>query len=130
MLKEVIVWQGSSVCVGVAGSRGVHLALGLVLFFLLTGFLPFGQLAYTRGVAWAQYFYAPITKSLVVYITGACLYASKTPERFFPGFFDYVGCSHNIWHVAVLGGIVFHYMAMQAMFTQALTRAQTSCSVY
>jgi adiponectin receptor len=104
-----------------------------VLFYCslaLTGFLPFGQLAYTRGVAWAQYFYAPVTKSLLVYVTGALLYASKTPERFFPGFFDYVGCSHNIWHVAVLGGIIFHYMAMQTMFTQALTRAQTSCSVY
>lgn len=104
-----------------------------VLFYVslaLTGFLPFGQLAYTRGVEWAQYFYAPIVKSLLVYITGACLYASKTPERFFPGFFDYIGCSHNIWHVAVIGGIVFHYMAMQTMFSSALTRAQTSCSVY
>lgn len=95
-----------------------------------TGFVPFGQLAYTRGIEWAQYFYAPITKSMVVYFTGACLYAFKIPERWFPGCFDYVGCSHNIWHFAVLGGIVFHYTAMQAMFTSALTRAQTSCSVY
>jgi len=104
-----------------------------VLFYVslaLTGFLPFGQLAYTRGLAWAHYFYAPLAKSLLVYITGACLYASKTPERFFPGLFDYIGCSHNIWHVAVLGGIVFHYTAMQTMFLSALTRAQTSCSVY
>jgi adiponectin receptor len=96
----------------------------------LTGFLPFGQLAYTRGLAWAQFFYAPIIKSLVVYVTGAVLYASKCPERWFPGFFDYVGCSHNIWHVAVLGGIIFHYTAMQAMFASALTRAQVGCSVY
>jgi adiponectin receptor len=104
-----------------------------VLFYgslALTGFLPFGQLAYSRGIAWAQYFYAPVAKSLVVYMTGAFLYASKVPERFCPGWFDYVGCSHNIWHVAVLGGIVFHYMAMQTMFTSALARAETSCSVY
>lgn len=109
------------------------MAWARVLFYCslaLTGFLPFGQLAYSRGIEWAQYFYAPITKSLVVYMTGACLYASKVPERFCPGWFDYVGCSHNIWHVAVLGGIVFHYMAMQTMFTHALDRAQTSCSVY
>jgi adiponectin receptor len=96
----------------------------------LTGFLPFGQLAYSRGIAWAQYFYAPIVKSLLVYMTGACLYASKVPERWCPGWFDYVGCSHNIWHLAVLGGIVCHYFAMQSMFTSALARAQTSCSVY
>jgi adiponectin receptor len=109
------------------------MAWARVLFYCslaLTGFLPFGQLAYSRGIAWAQYFYAPITKSLVVYMTGACLYASKVPERFCPGWFDYVGCSHNIWHVAVLGGIVFHYLAMQTMFTSALARAETSCSVY
>jgi adiponectin receptor len=96
----------------------------------LTGFLPFGQLAYSRGIAWAQYFYAPIVKSLLVYMTGACLYASKVPERWCPGWFDYVGCSHNIWHLAVLGGIVCHYFAMQSMFTSALARAQTSCSIY
>ena len=104
-----------------------------VVFYVslaLTGFLPFAQVAYTRGIEYALYFYAPIVKSLIVYMTGALVYASKTPERFFPGFFDYVGCSHNLWHVAVLGGIFFHYKAMQAMFTSALTRAQISCSVY
>jgi adiponectin receptor len=109
------------------------MAWARVLFYCtlaLTGFLPFGQLAYSRGIEWAQYFYAPITKSLVVYMTGALMYASKVPERFCPGVFDYVGCSHNIWHVAVLGGIVFHYLAMQTMFTSALARAETSCSVY
>jgi adiponectin receptor len=109
------------------------MAWARVLFYCtlaLTGFLPFGQLAYSRGIAWAQYFYAPITKSLAVYMTGALMYASKVPERFCPGVFDYVGCSHNIWHLAVLGGIVFHYLAMQTMFTSALARAETSCSVY
>ncbi len=96
----------------------------------LTGCIPFSQLAYTRGINYALQFYGPIFKSLLVYMTGALLYASKTPERFFPGLFDYVGCSHNIWHVAVLGGIFFHYKAMQSMFTSALLRAQTNCSVY
>ncbi|KAF2876318.1 IZH family channel protein-like protein [Massariosphaeria phaeospora] len=95
-----------------------------------TGFLPVGQLAATRGVEWAYYFYAPVTKSILVYLTGALLYASKIPECFFPGMFDYVGCSHNIWHVAVLGGILFHYAAMQQMFAQALQRAEVHCSVY
>lgn len=61
-----------------------------------TGFLPVGQLIATRSVEWAYYFYAPVTKSILVYLTGACLYASKVPERWFPGKFDYVGCSHNI----------------------------------
>jgi adiponectin receptor len=70
-----------------------------VLFYVslaLTGFIPIGQLAASRGVGWAMYFYAPITKSILVYFVGACLYATKVPERWFPGMFDYVGCSHNI----------------------------------
>ena len=95
-----------------------------------TGFLPVGQLAATRGVEWAYYFYAPVTKSIMVYLLGAVLYASKMPECWFPGMFDYVGGSHNIWHVAVLFGILFHYSAMQDMFSQALLRAQFHCSVY
>lgn len=121
-----------------------------VMFYVtlaLTGFLPIGQLAASRGIGWAVYFYAPITKSILVYFIGACLYATKTPERWFPGMFDYVGCSHNLvsdflhvtlstsatdtpqWHVAVLGGILFHYTAMQDMFSQAFIRAQSHCPV-
>ncbi|KAF2842937.1 adiponectin receptor protein 1 [Patellaria atrata CBS 101060] len=96
----------------------------------LTGFLPVFQLVLTRGLFWAVYFYAPITKSLLVYITGACLYAAKIPERWCPGMFDYFGGSHNLWHLAVLGGILFHYHAMQDFFAKAFLRAQTQCSVY
>ncbi|KAF2749948.1 HlyIII-domain-containing protein [Sporormia fimetaria CBS 119925] len=101
-----------------------------VMFYVslaLTGFIPVWQLAFSRGVEWAYYFYAPIAKSVLVYFVGALMYATKVPERWFPGMFDYVGCSHNLWHIAVLGGILFHYSAMQNMFSQALYRAQYHC---
>lgn len=94
-----------------------------------TGFFPVFQLVLTRGPVWAAYFYAPIAKSVLVYLTGAVLYACKVPERWWPGMFDYVGGSHNLWHIAVLGGILFHYMAMQDFFAQAFLRAQTHCAV-
>lgn len=109
------------------------MAWARVLFYVslaLTGFLPVGQLVLTRGVSWAYYFYAPVSKSLMVYLVGAVLYAYKAPERWFPGVFDYVGGSHNIWHVAVLGGIFFHYCAMQEFFKSAFLRASTQCSIY
>ncbi|EAS29245.3 hemolysin III family channel protein [Coccidioides immitis RS] len=93
----------------------------------LTGFAPIVQLSLTRGLAWSLYFYAPIMKSLLVYLTGACIYASQVPERWRPGFFDYFGGSHNIWHIAVLGGILFHYHAMQDLFAGAFVRAQGEC---
>ncbi|KAJ9630523.1 inc metabolism membrane protein [Taxawa tesnikishii (nom. ined.)] len=104
--------------------------VGFYVSLAATGALPVAQLVYTRGHWWALYFYAPVTKSLLVYLAGACTYALKVPERFFPGCFDYVGGSHNIWHMAVLGGILFHYTAMQSFFGDAFRRAEMECSVY
>lgn len=51
----------------------------------------------------------------------------QVPERWLHGWFDYAGGSHNIWHLAVLGGILFHYMAMQSFFSVAFERGQEEC---
>jgi adiponectin receptor len=92
-----------------------------------TGFAPVAQLTLTRGPAWSFSFYAPVAKSIAVYLLGALIYASQIPERWSPGWFDYVGNSHNIWHLAVLGGILFHYRAMEHVFEGAFLRAQGEC---
>jgi adiponectin receptor len=47
----------------------------------------------------------------------------QVPERFYPGFFDWFGGSHNIWHVCVLGGILFHWHAMHDLFHNAFAMA-------
>lgn len=96
----------------------------------LTGFMPILQLIYTHGSDFVIDFYSPITKSILVYFGGAVVYASKIPERWCPGMFDYIGGSHNLWHGAVLGGILFHYTAMQQFFTNAFDRAHGGCPVY
>lgn len=106
------------------------LAWARVAFYVslaLTGFAPLAQLTYTRGAEWCLYFYAPVMKSIMVYFIGALVYASQIPERWHPGWFDYFGGSHNIWHLAVLGGILFHYCAMQDLFANAFVRAQGEC---
>ncbi|KAJ5808816.1 hypothetical protein N7474_010085 [Penicillium riverlandense] len=106
------------------------MAWARVLFYVslaLTGFAPLAQLSTTRGLEWCMYFYAPVFKSLLVYFVGALVYASKIPERWKPGLFDYFGGSHNIWHMAVLGGILFHYCAMQDLFAGAFQRAEGEC---
>ncbi|KAI1083299.1 HlyIII-domain-containing protein [Whalleya microplaca] len=97
-----------------------------------TGFLPVFQIILTRGPAWAFEFYtgSNLLKSLFVYVIGACVYASKVPERWFPGKFDYCFNAHNFWHFAVLGGILYHYVAMQEFFTGAFQRAQEGCPKY
>lgn len=95
-----------------------------------TGFAPVLQLNLTRGMAWTFYFYAPIFKSICVYLLGAIVYASHVPEKWWPGLFDYAGASHNLWHLAVLGGILFHYTAMMELYQGAFKRAsEYGCSL-
>jgi adiponectin receptor len=105
--------------------------VGFYVTLATTGFFPILQLTLQRGWPATAYFYAPLLKSVLVYLGGAILYAAKLPERWLPGAFDYVGGSHNIWHLAVLGGILFHYAAMQSFFREAFSRAEANgCSVY
>ena len=104
--------------------------VGFYVTLSCTGLFPFFQVVFLRGLNWAYWFYTPILKSLFVYLTGAVLYAMKIPEKWRPGMFDYVGGSHNIWHLAVLGGILFHYCAMQEFFAQAFMRAFYQCSAW
>jgi adiponectin receptor len=106
------------------------LRVGFFVSLSCCGFLPALQLAVHRGPAWVFYFYSPVFKSLLVYLLGAIMYAAKVPERWFPGVFDYVGGSHNLWHIAVVGGILFHYTAMQGFFSEAFARAERQCSIY
>lgn len=132
------IYLVSTATLGVAGVilpwhplfNAKHMAWGRVAFYVtlaLTGFVPIFQLSWSRGGAWAWHFYSPILKSVLVYFAGAIVYASKVPEKWYPGAFNYIGGSHNLWHFAVLGGILFHYSAMQSFFRVAFLRASTDC---
>lgn len=46
------------------------------------------------------------------YLSGAVLYATRVPERFFPGRFDIVFHSHQLFHVAVVVGAYVHYLGV------------------
>lgn len=113
--------------------NGPDMAWARVGFFIglgATGFLPILQLSFSHGTDFVWAFYSPIAKSLFVYVAGAFVYASKVPERWCPGMFDYFGGSHNLWHIAVLGGILFHYTAMQEFFSSAFLRAEGGCPAF
>lgn len=87
------------------GQDMAWLRVGFFVGLGATGFMPVFQIVLTRGPAWALDFYAGsnLLKSLFVYVLGACVYASKVPERWFPGAFDYCGNAHNLWHVSING---------------------------
>lgn len=44
-----------------------------------------------------------------VYIGGALLFVARFPERYFPKKFDLIGSSHQLFHLAVLGGAAIHF---------------------
>lgn len=134
------IYMGATATLGIGGVllpwhptfNRSDMAWARVAFYVslgASGFAPAFQLNLMRGGAWAWDFYAPIAKSIAVYLVGAIVYASQIPERWWPGCFDYVGGSHNLWHFAVLGGILFHYKAMGEFFGGAFERAGNECAV-
>uniref|UniRef100_A0AC35ESG4 Progestin and adipoQ receptor family member 3 n=1 Tax=Panagrolaimus sp. PS1159 TaxID=55785 RepID=A0AC35ESG4_9BILA len=54
-------------------------------------------------------------------------YATLIPERFSPGRFDYIGCSHQWWHLLILMAMIFWHSAGIDLLTQYHTDAD-SCS--
>uniref|UniRef100_A0ACD5Y619 Uncharacterized protein n=1 Tax=Avena sativa TaxID=4498 RepID=A0ACD5Y619_AVESA len=45
-----------------------------------------------------------------LYGAGAAVYALRVPERWFPGRFDLVGHSHQLFHLFVIAGAYAHYL--------------------
>eukprot|EP00794_Sanderia_malayensis_P016884 gene16884-18590_t len=69
-----------------------------------------------------------VPKLIVMYLLGflgVLLYISKLPERFYPGCFDYVGCSHQWWHVIVLCALLWYH---HSAFTLIKYRVSGDCS--
>ena len=46
----------------------------------------------------------------ISYILGGIIYISRLPEKRYPGKFDYFGSSHQLFHIFVVIGALFHYL--------------------
>jgi len=77
------------------------------------GVVPVGhQLLLHRG-AWAVRTAFGLDALMgAVYLGGAAIYACRIPERWYPGRFDIVGHSHQLWHTAVVLAAYVHYRAV------------------
>ena len=62
-----------------------------------------------------------------LYITGAVLYATRTPERFLPGKCDIWFQSHQIFHVLVIVAAFVHYHGISEMAIYRLTKYGNNC---
>ena len=55
----------------------------------------------------------------ILYILGAVIYMLRLPERFFPGFFDIFGSSHQIFHIfIVIAALMMYYAALQSFYNR------------
>ncbi|KAI9092127.1 hemolysin-III related-domain-containing protein [Phlyctochytrium arcticum] len=50
------------------------------------------------------------------YLVGAFIYASRVPERWYPGKFDIWGQSHQLFHLLVVSAAVVHYFGVTRDF--------------
>jgi predicted membrane channel-forming protein YqfA (hemolysin III family) len=60
---------------------------------------------------------------IAVFLVGAIIYTSQVPEKWRPGCFDYAALAITPWYFVVLGGILFHYIAVISSFNDAISRA-------
>uniref|UniRef100_A0A914CVY6 Adiponectin receptor protein n=1 Tax=Acrobeloides nanus TaxID=290746 RepID=A0A914CVY6_9BILA len=99
----------------------VFVAMGLsamvpVFHFLITdGFL---RLINEGGFYW-------LSCMAFLYLFGAMIYATRTPERFCPGKFDLWLHSHQLFHMCVVCAALVHYVGITKM---AQLRLKDSCS--
>ncbi|KAK9687414.1 hypothetical protein K7432_014799 [Basidiobolus ranarum] len=102
----------------------------LFLAMGLSGLWPFGHAIWANGWAIAvQKLSLKWFGSMgLTYVCGALIYASRVPEKWFPGKFDYIGHSHQIFHVCVVVAAVFHYIGVVKAYRWSHLD-ENSCSV-
>jgi len=69
--------------------------------------------------------FGPVGVAYIFFVTGMFLYLTRIPERFWPGAFDLLGTSHQIWHFLVVIGqwVLYHGITEAAGF-----RYNSECS--
>jgi adiponectin receptor len=57
-----------------------------------------------------------VLSEAVLYIVGAVIYAARVPEKFWPGRFDLVGASHQVFHCFVVAAALAHLKGLMVAF--------------
>lgn len=85
------------------------------LLFLALGCMGLIPMVHAGWAYWplVQYFMTPVYFVMgmgALYIIGVLIFIARFPEKYFPGRFDLLGSSHNIWHFFVLAAAISHYI--------------------
>ncbi|CAD5218995.1 unnamed protein product [Bursaphelenchus okinawaensis] len=104
-------------------SRYRPLRAGVFVSMGLSGIIPAVHFVYTDGMSQMideTGFYWLVAMA-ALYLFGAFLYATRTPERFFPGKCDLVFQSHQLFHLCVVVAAFTHYYGISEMAMKRLT---------
>ncbi|KAH7721894.1 adipor-like receptor [Aphelenchoides avenae] len=104
-------------------SRYRPLRAGVFVSMGCSGIIPTLHFIYTDGMRRLideNSFYWLLAMACL-YIFGAFLYATRTPERFFPGKCDYWFQSHQLLHLFVVAAALTHYVGISEMAMKRLT---------
>uniref|UniRef100_A0A7E4VCR2 Adiponectin receptor protein n=1 Tax=Panagrellus redivivus TaxID=6233 RepID=A0A7E4VCR2_PANRE len=104
-------------------SRYRPLRAGVFVLMGCSGVIPTFHFVYTDGVRRLideNSFYWLLAMA-GLYLFGALLYATRTPERFFPGKCDIWFQSHQLFHLCVVVAAFTHFYGIQEMAYKRLT---------
>lgn len=85
---------------------GIFLSLGFY------GLVPVSHLVWRFGLfdPHVTVMIGPLLLMGLLYTLGAVIYATKFPERFYPGRFDVWCSSHQLWHICVVAAALVHFV--------------------
>ena len=112
---------------GKKGKKGIGVGMTRswtrVVFFSLLGaqgvVVPFVHATVLNGLGYTSRVFGYAAWVTAPICLGSFVYATRIPERWWPGRFDFVGNSHNIWHVATAVSAVVGCEVMGRMFEVA-----------
>lgn len=90
--------------------KSVFLFAGIMVF----GVLPAGHWIYLSGGVQSEIVRSFAPRILIMYLlagSAVVFYLTKFPECLYPGKFDYIGASHQIWHLLILFALIWWYYA-------------------
>lgn len=76
-----------------------------------------------------KFYFLPSGPALLAYLSGLFFYASHLPERAAPGRFDTLLASHQLWHVAIVVGVVLYWRGMGQWEGMVREGYDLSCAV-
>ncbi|KAL0585111.1 hypothetical protein ABG067_005007 [Albugo candida] len=90
----------------------LYLRTGVFLGLGTFGIFPISHLVFHFGLSdpHITLTIGPLLLMGALYVSGAVIYATRFPERFYPGRFDVWFSSHQLWHICVVAAALVHFL--------------------